>query len=74
MDPTRTALPGVDETDPFQELVDMSAAADDAVSTERQRCSDVVQAALEQAALRGLHESSPLVRILASIRHSIEIG
>jgi hypothetical protein len=74
MDPTPIALPGLDESDPFQELADANVAVDDAVRAERQRCSDVVQDALEQAALRGLHESSPLVRILASIKHGIEVG
>jgi hypothetical protein len=74
MDLNKTALPGVDESDPFQELADMSVAADDAVHTERLRCSDVVAAALEQAALRGLHETSPVVRILSAIKHNIEMG
>ncbi len=74
MDANVTALPGIDESDPFQELADMGVAVDDAVRAERQRCSDVIQAALEQAALRGLHESSPLVRILSSIKHTIEVG
>ena len=74
MDPTPIALPGIDESDPFQELADATVSTDDAVRAERQRCSDVVQAALEQAAMRGLHESSPVVRILTALKHTIEVG
>jgi len=74
MDPTPIALPGIDESDPFQELADATVAVFDAVRAERQRCADVVQDALEQAALRGLHESSPVVRILSGIKHNIEVG
>ena len=74
MEPLVTDLPGVDESDPFQELADASVAIDDAVRTERQRCADVVSVALEQAAMRGLHDSSPVVRILSGIKHGIEVG
>jgi hypothetical protein len=74
MDPTPIALPGIDESDPFQELADATVSTDDAVRAERQRCSDVVQAALEQAAMRGLPEGSPVVRILTALKHSIEVG
>jgi len=86
-----TALPGVDEDDPYQQIADEAAAAleseaaelarlsateqvDEAVSFERKRCAAVVQEALDQAALRGLPEGSPVVRILAGLKHSIEVG
>jgi hypothetical protein len=72
-----TALPGIDDEDPFQQLADAEAAqenAPEAVEAERKRCAGHVQAAIDKAALRGLTEASPVVRILAAIKHSIEVG
>jgi len=76
VDPAPIALPGIgdDALDPFQELADASVALDDAVKAERRRCADVVLVALEQAAIRGLPENSPVVRILSAIKQQIEVG
>ena len=81
IDPTVTALPGIDDADPFQQIADEEAAhsnaleaVEDAVLIERSRCSHAVQEALEQAAARGLTEQSPIVRILSAIKHKIEVG
>jgi hypothetical protein len=91
MDLNKTALPGIEEDDPFQQLADEAAAAleheaavvarqsakeqvDAAVLYERKRCAEVVRHALDQAAMRGLPAGSPTVRILAGIKHTIEVG
>lgn len=62
------------DVDPFQELADAETAIVVAAENERRRCADIIQEALEQAALRGLHESSPVVRILAGLKHKIDLG
>ncbi len=62
------------EDDPYQELAEQLTAVDDARVAERRRCSAVVQEALDLAAMRGLPENSPVVRILAGIKHAVEMG
>jgi len=71
--------------DPFREIAETESkladaelehgiALSNAIDAERKRCSDVVEASIQQAAARGLNAQSPVVRILTAIKQGIENG
>lgn len=55
-------------------LDDAVTEVDDAKVAERRRCAAVVQHAVDEAKARGLAPEAPLVRVLAAIKHGIEVG